>query len=313
MLLKPVYVDCSEGMARLIRENGWEARARLFHGDPKPDELTSLVAEASIVLNGHTRMDEDLFARTPRLKSIVFLGTGATSYIDVPAAERRGIRVRVVRGYGDRTVAEHAFGLLLAAGRGTVRMDRDLRSGRWSPREGLELKGLQLGVVGLGGIGSEMARIATAFGMRVGAWNRSGVAPNVPAEPMNLDRLLATSDAISLHLALTPQTRGFIGAGQISCMKRGVILVNTARGAIVEEAALLAGLKSGQIGHAALDVFDTEPLTAGHPLTALDNVTLTAHAGWKSAAASRRLLEMSLDIAELDVRMIAAGQPLPPQ
>lgn len=313
MHVRPVYIDCSGGMARLIREAGWQERARIFHGDPAPDELAALIMDAPIVLNGHTMMDDALLALAPRLKSIVFLGTGATSYIDVPAAERRGIRVRVVRGYGDRTVAEHAFGLLLAAARGTTRMDRDLRDGRWAPREGLELEGLQLGVVGLGGVGAEMARIASAFGMRVAAWNRSGVPKDMPAQTMDLDALLATSDAISLHLALTPATKVLIGAGQIARMKPGAILVNTARGAIVDEAALIDALRSRHISHAALDVFDTEPLPAGHPLTTLDNVTLTAHAGWKSVAASRRLLEMSLDIAEADARLIAADQPLPPQ
>lgn len=313
MRLTPVYIDCSDGMARLIREAGWQKRARIFHGDPSPDELAGLIAEAPIVLNGHTMMGDALLALAPHLKSIVFLGTGATSYIDVPAAERRGIRVRVVRGYGDRTVAEHAFGLLLATARDTARMDRDLRAGRWGPSEGLELKGLQLGIVGLGGIGSELARIASLFGMRVAAWNRSGVPKDIPVEAMDLDALLATSDAVSLHLALTPETRGLIGAAQIARMKPGAILVNTARGAIVDEAALIDALRSGHIGRAALDVFDAEPLPAGHTLTKLDNVTLSAHAGWKSAAASRRLLERSLDIAEADARLIAAGQPLPPQ
>jgi D-3-phosphoglycerate dehydrogenase len=271
------------------------------------------MSDAVVALNGHTMMDDALLAKAPRLKSIVFLGTGATSYIDVPAAERRGIQVRVVRGYGDRTVAEHAFGLLLAAARDTARMDRDLRAGCWAPRQGLELKGRQLGVVGLGGVGREMARIASSFGMQVAASSRSGVPGDIPAVAMQLDELLASSDAVSLHLALVPETKGVLGKRELARMKPGAILVNTARGALVDEAALLDALRSGHIGHAALDVYATEPLPAGHPLAALDNVTLASHAGWKSEAASWRLIELAFEIAETDARRIGAGEALLPQ
>ena len=255
-------------------------------------------------------MDEALIASAPKLKSIVFLGTGASSYMNIEAAAQIGVRVRNIRGYGDRTVAEHAFGLLLASARDTARMDRQVRAGTWSASEGIELQGCTLGLIGLGGVGSEMARIASAFGMRVIAWNRSGIPDGVPAVAVGLDDLLAQSDAVSLHLALTPDTRGLLDAARLQRMKPGTLLVNTARGGLVDEAALIAALKSRRIGHAALDVFSTEPLPAGHPLTGLDNVTLTSHAAWKSRAASRRLLRIGLDLAAKDAASIAAGQPL---
>ena len=173
-------------------------------------------------------MDAALLAASPDLRSVVFLGTGASSYIDITAAQRSNIVVRSVRGYGDRTIVEHAFGLLLAAARDTVRMDRDVRIGRWAASEGIELQGKMLGLLGLGGVGSEMARIASGFGMRVVAWNRSGVPAGVPAEAIDLDELLSISDAVSLHLALTPETRGFLGAARLNRLKQGALLVNAA-------------------------------------------------------------------------------------
>jgi D-3-phosphoglycerate dehydrogenase len=310
MTVPIVHIDCSAMMRSLYDELGRADEVVVHEGDPSAAELTSLLSGAPVVLNGHTAMDEALLSGASDLRSIVFLGTGASSHIDVAAAERRDIRVRTVRGYGDRTVAEHAFGLLLAAARNIARMDRNVRAGTWSPSEGIELQGRTLGLVGLGGIGSEMARIAAAFGMRVIAWNRSSVPPGVPADLVDLDELLATSDAVSLHLALVAQTRGLLDARRLALMRPGSILVNTARGALLDEAALVEALQRGRIGHAALDVFANEPLPADHPLTQLDNVTLTSHAGWKSKAAGRRLLQLALDLAAEDARCLAAGSPL---
>src|SRR6476469_8476458 len=239
------YVDCSPLMRGLCDELGATGLV-IYEGDPSPEQLAVFLSGAQVALNGHTRMDADLLSRATSLRSIVFLGTGASSHIDVVAAERLGIRVRTVRHYGDRTVAEHAFALLLSAARHVSRMDREIRAGRWSPGEGVELQGRTLGLVGLGGIGSEMARIGAAFGMRVIAWNRSGVPPGVPAEYMDLDVLLSVADVVSLHLALVPETTGLIDAARIARMKPGAILVNTARGALVDECALVAALQTGR-------------------------------------------------------------------
>ena len=282
----------------------------VHEGDPTPAELAALLSDARVVLNGHTTLDERMLSRAAHLRSIVFLGTGVSTYIDMSAAARRGIHVRGVRHYADRTVAEHAFALLLSAARDIARMDRDIRSGRWSASEGLELAGRTLGVVGVGGVGSEMARIAAAVGMRVLAWNRSGLPADVPARPAQLDELLATCDAVSLHVALVEQTRGLIDARRLGLMRAGAILVNTARGALVDEAALIEALRTGRLAHAALDVFDSEPVGPDHPLARLDNVTLTSHAAWKTQAASRRLLQLGFALAAEDARRLAAGEPL---
>ena len=282
----------------------------VHEGDPTPAQLDALLCDARVVLNGHTTLDERMLSRAAHLRSIVFLGTGVSTYIDMSAAARRGIHVRGVRHYADRTVAEHAFALLLSAARDIARMDRDIRSGRWSASEGLELAGRTLGVVGVGGVGSEMARIAAAVGMRVLAWNRSGLPADVPARPAQLDELLATCDAVSLHVALVEQTRGLIDARRLGLMRAGAILVNTARGALVDEAALIEALRTGRLAHAALDVFASEPVGPDHPLARLDNVTLTSHAAWKTQAASRRLLQLGFALAAEDARRLAAGEPL---
>jgi D-3-phosphoglycerate dehydrogenase len=305
------YIDCGPLMAELLDSCGTLANGiQIFRGDASPSELHDRLRGARVVLNGHTTMDAGILAAAPLLRSIVFLGTGASSYVDMTEAARRGIAVRVVRNYGDRTIAEHAFGLLLAAARDFARMDRDIRAGRWDAREGVELAGKTLGVVGVGAVGAEMVRIAAAFGMRVVAWNRSTIAAGLPCETMPLDELLAAADAVSIHLALTQQTQGFLDASRISRMKPGVLLVNVARGALFDEAALIEALRSGQIRHAALDVFSTEPLPTSHPLAALPNVTLSAHAAWKSREASLRLLRESLRLAQADAARIGADLPL---
>lgn len=308
--MKTVYVDCSDTMRRLLTEFGIAERLEIFDANPTPAETIQRIADARIVLNGHSVMDETALRAARDLRSVIFLGTGASSYVDLDAARRLDIRVRTIRGYGDRTVAEHAFALLLMAARDGARMDREIRAGVWAPREGMELRGRTLGLLGLGGVGQEMARIARGFGMRVIAWSRSGVPPGLDVELMDLDAILGAADAVSLHLALTPETRGFLDATRIARMKRGAILVNTARGAIVDEVALVAALRSRHLAHAALDVFTTEPLPNGHPFASLDNVTLTAHAGWKSEASARRLLKIAIDILEEDERALAAGRRL---
>jgi D-3-phosphoglycerate dehydrogenase len=174
-------------------------------------------------------------------------------------------------------------------------MDREVRAGVWIQREGMQLLGKTLGVIGLGGIGREVARIAAGMGMEVIGWNRTKRAdPPVPL--VELDTLLARSDVISLNLVLNDETRGFLSAERMARMKPGVILVNTARGALLDEAALIAALRGGHIRHAALDVFHAEPLKPDHPLAQLDNVTLSAHSAFRTVEASETLLRRAIDI-----------------
>jgi D-3-phosphoglycerate dehydrogenase len=220
---------------------------------------------------------------------VVFLGTGARSYMNPEELGELGIEVHLIKGYGDTAVAECAIALMWAAARGIAQMDREMRNGNWLRDDGMQLTGKTLGLIGFGGIAAEVARIALGSGMRVIAWNRS--PKKFPGlEFVEIDTLLAQSDVVSLHLLLNDETRGFLSRTRIAAMKRGVILVNTARGAMVDEAAMIEALKSGHIRHAGLDVFNVEPLPADHPLTGLANVTLSAHSAFRTPEASENLI-----------------------
>jgi D-3-phosphoglycerate dehydrogenase len=301
--MKTLFIDCNDQLASV-----WEGVLR--PDDPPIDvnrkpfektELPRLLKGYDICIDDHSYMPTDLVAQCAALRHIVFLGTGPSSYMNVAELEARGIRVHTIKGYGDTAVAEHAIALMLAASRDVAQMDRLIRSGTWSTQEGVQLRGKTLGIIGLGGIGREVLRIGRGLGMEAIAWNRSKRAD----EPLvDLDELLARADVISLHLALNDATRGFLGPAQVARMKPGVILINTARAALIDETALLDGLRSGRIRHAGLDVFHVEPLRPDHPLAAMDNVTLTAHAGFRTLEASMILLRRAIDI----VRNILAGK-----
>ena len=271
-------------------------------GDIDPSELPGLIAGHDFVLNDHTQMPTEAMRGCTGLKHVIFLGTGARSYMNPEELAELGITVHIIKGYGDTAVAEHAIALMWAAARGLAAMDGGMRAGNWLRTEGMELTGKTIGLLGFGGIAAEVARIAGGSGMKVLAWNRSPkAAPGVTF--VDLDTLLAESQVLSIHLLLNDETRGFLSAERIARMRPGAILVNTARGAVVDEAAMIAALRSGALRHAALDVFTTEPLPAGHELTGLPNVTLSAHSAFRTPEASDKLLRMAMDIA----RGLAAG------
>jgi D-3-phosphoglycerate dehydrogenase len=292
-----VYVDCSPFVQGLLAECAPPAAFRAFPGKPSPAELAERLAGATVALDSNTRFEADVFARCPKLRSIVFLGSGAKNYIDLEAAAAAGVTVHTIKGYGDRSIAEHSFGLALAAARQITTMDRNLRAGHWEPLDGLELKGACFGVVGAGGIGRETARIAADFGMEVLVWNRSPLPEDLAPHAAPLETLLARSDIVSLHLADVPETRGFAGCEFFAAMKKGALFVNTARGALVDDEALIDALSSGQLAHAALDVFAVEPLPPDSPYLKLANVTLTAHAAFKTKRAAANLLKRGLALA----------------
>jgi D-3-phosphoglycerate dehydrogenase / 2-oxoglutarate reductase len=181
-------------------------------------------------------------------------------------------------------------------------MDREMRAGNWLRNDVMQLTGKTIGLVGFGGIAAEVARLALGSGMKVLAWNRTAKSyPGVTF--MGIDDLLAQSDVVSLHLLLNDETRGFLSRARIAQIKPGAILVNTARGAVVDEAAMIDALRSGHLRHAGLDVFNIEPLPADHPLTKLPNVTLSAHSAFRTPEASENLIHAALE----HCRRIAAG------
>ena len=262
-----------------------------------PHTLPALLAGYDFVLDDHSQMPTDVMRACAGLKHIIFLGTGARSYMHPEELADHGITVHIIKGYGDTAVAEHTIALMWAAARGLAVMDRGMREGRWVRTEGMQLTGKTLGLLGFGGIAAEVARIAIGSGMRVIAWNRSPKsAPGVTF--VDLDTLLAESDVLSVHLLLTDETRGFLGADRLAKLRPGAVLVNTARGAIVEEAAMIAALRSGRLHHAALDVFASEPMAPGHELATLPNVTLSAHSAFRTREASENLIRRALDIGK---------------
>ncbi len=295
---KTIFIDANPDMLRLwqliLRDTDPAIAVNMTPVDP--EKLPAVIAGYDTCINDATYFPREQLQRCPNLRHIVFLGSGAASYIDLAAARELGIKVSTISGYGDTTVAEHAMGLIFAAARQVATMDRAVRAGTWKPLQGMQLFDKTLGVVGLGGIGREMVRLARGIGMQVLAWNRSPAAdPGVPM--VALEALLTQSDIVSLHVALNDATRHFMSRERLNQMKRGAILINTARGAIIDSAALVDCLRSGHIRHAGLDVFAPEPPPADDPLLALDNVTLTAHAGFFTPEATMVMLRRSIDLA----------------
>lgn len=261
-------------------------------GPVEEKDVPAKVAGYDTVINDASYFSAPTLEKCRGLKHIVFLGTGAASFIDIAAAQELGMKVSTIGGYGDITVAEHAMGLVFAAARHIATMHGIVRSGGWRPMQGIELRGKTLGIIGLGGIGREMARIAEGIGLKVIAWNRTPKPGTLP-----LDEVLAQSDILSLHLVLNDQTRGFLNAERLGRTKKGVIVVNTARAGVVDEPALTRLLKSGHVGHYATDVFGKEPPAPDEPLLKLDNVTLTSHAGYNTPEAAMTMYRRAIDLA----------------
>jgi len=258
------------------------------------------------------RIDASVIAAAPALRVISSVSVGV-DHVDLAAASARGIPVANTPGVLTDTTAELAMALLLAAARRVAEADADVRAGRWTPDRrwaldgylGRDLSGATLGVVGLGAVGCGVARRAAAFGMRILGWSRSDRSvPSVERVP--LDRLLAEADFVTLHVASTPETRGLIDARALSRMKPGAVLVNTARGDIVDESALVAALTTGRLAAAGLDVFAAEPISGEHPLARLRNVVLTPHIGSASVATRLRMA----DLAVANVIAVLDGGPL---
>jgi glyoxylate reductase len=298
-----------DGLARLAAEVALEVwpgpgappREALLAGAARAEGLLCLLTD---------RVDAALLAAAPRLRAVSSVSVGL-DHVDLAAATARGIPVGHTPGVLTDTTAELAISLLLAAARRVVEADRYVREGRW--REwapdlllGRDLAGATLGVVGLGAIGRKVASLARAFGMRVLGWSRTPrEVPGVEAAP--LDALLARSEFVTIHVALAPETRGLIGARALALLPPGAVLVNTARGGIVDEDALAAALASGRLAAAALDVFAEEPLPATSPLLAAPNLVLAPHIG----SATLRTRARMADLAIANLRAGLAGERMP--
>ncbi len=290
--MRGVFVDANDSLAEIFERQRRDGDPPMkVHLDPdiKADAWPALLGGAEIAIVDHTALPTDVAKLCKGLKHVVFLGTGARSYMNPEELGELGIEVHLIKGYGDTAVAECAIALMWASVRTLAEMDREMRRGNWLREDAMQLTGKTLGLIGFGGIAAEVARIASGSGMKVIAWNRTPkTAANVEFVP--LDKLLAESHVISIHLLLNDETRGFLSREKIAAMRKGAILVNTARGAIVDEQAMIEALKTGHIRHAGLDVFNIEPLPGDHPLTKISNVTLSAHSAFRTPEASENLI-----------------------
>lgn len=301
--------DALEQLASAAELDVWERE-----GAPPPDVLAAALRDAEGLLCMLTeRIDRAVLDAGRRLRVVSSCSVGV-DHVDLPECTRRGIPVGHTPGVLTETTADLAFALLLAAARRLVEADHFLRDGRWTPERrwepdlllGRDVHGAVLGIVGLGAIGRAVARRARGFGMRILGWTPS--ARQVEGvEPAALPDLLAAADFVTVHVALAPETRGLIGPEAIAGMKPGAVLVNTARGGIVDEAAVAEALASGRLAAAAFDVFAEEPLPPDSPLLGLSNVVLTPHIGSASHATRSAMARLAVEnvIAGLE------GRPLP--
>ena len=261
-------------------------------------EVGSAAADAAVVLANKLRIDREVIGRAPGLRLVALAATG-TNNVDLDAARERGVAVCNLRDYCTASVVQHVFGMLLALTQRLREYEALVRSGAWQRGEQFclldypmrELAGRRLGIVGFGTLGRGVAHAARAFGMEVLVANRPGGAR--VAGRVDLEELLPQADVLSLHCPLTPATTGLIGAAQLSRMKPDAVLVNTARGALVDSAALAAALRAGRLGGAAVDVLPREPPVDGDPLLAGDipNLIVTPHVAWAAREARQRCLD----------------------
>ncbi len=301
---KVVYPDASEAAARFLSlplgdALRLSAEFVLHLGKPPDDDdYVRRMGGARGMMLGWG-LPDSVLARLPALQVISFTGIGVGNFVNLEQAAAQGVTVCNCPGYADDTVAEHTLALMLATARHVVHLDRELRAGRWNQElEGVGLKGKRLGLIGLGGIGARVAALGWALGMEVVAWTRNPSgrrAQEAGVKFVDLDRLVAECDVVSLHLAHTPATEGFLDEGLISRMKPGAIVINTARGEIVDEAALMRALEENRIRGAGLDVYRDEPLPAGHPWTRLDNVVLSPHVGFNTPEAETEICRIAAE------------------
>jgi phosphoglycerate dehydrogenase-like enzyme len=287
------------GAVRVFTERGADQEAELIRriGD----------AQASLNIRAHARFSDGVFAACPKLKIVSVWGTG-TDNIDLHAAGMRGVTVCNTPGINAFAVAEHALTLMLTVGRRIVTLDAEMRQGRW-PREMLtQSLGKTLGVFGMGAIGGRLATIAKGIGMHVLGWSALGDEGRIRktgATPAAKEEILAKADVVSLHVRLTPETRGFLGKKELAMMKPGAILVNTGRGALVDREALLAALRDRRLLGAGLDVFHQEPLAPDDPILALPNVVLSPH----NAGQTPEVIRDGLLAAVANIENYLQGKP----
>jgi phosphoglycerate dehydrogenase-like enzyme len=278
--MRIVVLDDYQHVARKYGHFEGDVHVLHEHLDDPAEALQG--AEVVVAMRERTRFPAELFDRLPDLKLLVTTGM-VNAAIDLEAAAAHGVTVCGTEMHGSRNTAELTWALILACRRHVVTEDRALRDGRWQTTVGTDLAGSTLGVLGLGRLGSQVARIGRAFDMRVVAWSQNLTAERAEeagATLVSKDELFTVSDVVTVHLKLSPRTEKLVSAADLAAMKPASILINTSRGPIVDQDALVSALASGSIAGAGLDVYDTEPLPAGHPLRGAPNTVLLPHLGY---------------------------------
>ncbi|HRH15178.1 MAG TPA: D-2-hydroxyacid dehydrogenase [Azonexus sp.] len=282
----------------------------------KPEQVVERLHGCTIAIVNKAPLPAAAVDALPDLRMVAVAATG-TNIVDLDACRRRGIVVSNIRGYAEHTVPEHVLALLLALARNLIAWRESLRAGRWQQSDQFclfdhpirDLHGATLGLIGSGSLGNGVARLAAAFGMRVLRAEHKGIATPRPGYTA-FEQVLREADAITLHCPLTSQTQGLIGEGELRAMKSSALLINTARGGLVDEAALIRALREGWIGGAGFDVITAEPPPDAHPLVdpellALPNFLLTPHVAWSSRPAMQTLADQLID----NIEAFVAGSP----
>jgi len=313
MTRKIVYPDAGESSARFLSGSRLAkleslGEFQIFVDDqPDDDVLIERLAGANAAISGWG-LSNAVLAALPKLEVVSFTGLGASTFIDIAEANRRNTTVTHTLSAA-ATIAEHTMGLMLAAARHIGRLDREIRRGVWSTDLlAMDLRGKTLGLVGFGRIAEAVVPLAQAFGMTVICWTRNPDrerADKFGIEFTDLDELLSSSEVISLHLLSTPETDGLLDTKRLRSIKRGALLINTARSSLLDEAALVELLKTGHIGAAGVDVFDNEPLAANHAYCELDNVIMTPHVAYNTPEAVAAMYDTAID----NLTAYFAGKP----
>jgi phosphoglycerate dehydrogenase-like enzyme len=300
------YQDVARGMA------DWAGAGEVAFFHDHLSRAEDLVArlktfDAIVAMRERTPFPRALLERLPKLRLLVTTGMRNRS-IDLAAAKARGVVVCGTPGV-NTTTAELTWGLILALARQIPREDRELRTGRWQTTVGLGLAGKTLGILGLGSIGQQVARVGAAFGMKLIAWSQNldaARASAAGASRVDKEQLFQGADILTIHLILSDRTRGLVGAQELSLMKRSALLVNTSRGPIVDERALAEALKRGALAGAGIDVYGEEPIPRDHPLLVAPNTVLTPHLGYVTRESYRAYYEGALEA----IRAWQAGSPV---
>ncbi|MFT8358851.1 NAD(P)-dependent oxidoreductase [Bifidobacterium aquikefiri] len=284
----------------LLPEFDGLCRVRLFTDTMLDEDILARRmkgADAVIVVGFHVS-DDLLKTMSQTVRCIAFGGTGVDNYVNLEKAHEYGMRICNIVHYGDAAVAEHAIALLMEITRRVGEMNADMHEGEWQPLNGTELYGKTMGIVGFGGIGQWVARIAHGFGMHVKVWSHHPHVEEMQqiqaASAESIHDLFESSDVVSLHLAYNRHTKGIVTADDLAALRKGSIIINTARAELIEKGALAHRLEKGDI-FAGLDVFDTEPMPEVDPLRVVPNTILTPHAAWCTDQAVHNAVRQCVD------------------